>query len=89
MSNLSHDEILEKVCTLAANQAAITRAEVGRESNFVQDLNFDSLDQVEFIMEVEDEFGINVPDGDAEKVKRIRDAVDLILRFTNEAQQPA
>jgi acyl carrier protein len=89
MLSPSREEILEKVCMLAAEQAVVSRAEVGPESHFVRDLNYDSLAQVEFIIELEDAFGISVPDEQAETVKTVGDAIELIVAFTSGAPQSA
>ena len=64
---------------LAAAQVNMTRAEVTAECNLYTDLNFDSLDKVDFVMAIEDEFDVTVPDDQAEDVKTVRQAVDLLL----------
>jgi acyl carrier protein len=84
---MSRDEIVEKVCALAAEQVAMSRAEVTPESHFTHDLNYDSLNQVEFTMELEDVFEISIPDEQAEKVKTVGDAIELIAEYVNAGQQ--
>ncbi|HOW70893.1 MAG TPA: acyl carrier protein [Phycisphaerae bacterium] len=78
---IDRDKILDRVCSLAAAQANMTRAEVTAECNLFTDLNFDSLDQMEFVMAIEDEFDVSVPDERAENVKTVGQAVDVLLSF--------
>ncbi|MBP7933805.1 MAG: acyl carrier protein [Phycisphaerae bacterium] len=82
---MSRNEILERVCVLAAAQAGMTRAEVTAECHLFNDLNFDSLDKVDFVMAVEDEFDVTVPDEQADQVKTIGQAVDLLVPMVQSA----
>jgi acyl carrier protein len=74
------NEITTKIIKIAADQAGVSIEEVTRETNFVNDLNFDSLDAVEFAMSLEDEFGVTVPDEEMENIKTIDDAVQLVKK---------
>lgn len=75
--------ILERVKKIIANQLGVEEAEVKPESSFVDDLNADSLDLVELVMSLEEEFSsegrrLEIPDEDAEKIKTVQDAIDYI-----------
>lgn len=75
--------ILERVRRIVVNQLGVDEAEVKPESSFVDDLNADSLDLVELVMSLEEEFSsegknIEIPDEDAEKIKTVQDAIDYI-----------
>lgn len=78
MSNVSHtpEEILEKVVKITAEQLGVEAKDISKESNFANDLGADSLDTVELVMALEDEFNIEIPDEDAEKITTIQQAVD-------------
>lgn len=68
----------EKVKKIVAEQLGVNLDEVSLESSFVDDLGADSLDTVELVMALEEEFGIEIPDEDAEKIANVKDAVDYI-----------
>ncbi len=72
-------EIYENVKKLVVSGLKVSPEEVKPESDFTKDLNADSLDVVEFIMSLEDEFNIKIPDEDAEKIKTVQDVVDYIV----------
>lgn len=67
-----------KVKKIIVDQLGVTEEEVKPEASFVDDLGADSLDTVEMVMAFEEEFNIEIPDEDAEKIKTVRDAVDYI-----------
>ncbi|KXG77231.1 Acyl carrier protein [Fervidicola ferrireducens] len=71
-------EVLEKVKKIIADQLGIDEDEVVPEASFIDDLGADSLDIVELIMAFEEEFDLEIPDEDAEKIKTVQDAVDYI-----------
>ena len=75
---MSEQEIKEKVISIVAEQMGVDKAEINRDTNFVNDLNADSLDTVELVMEFEDEFDISIPDEDAEKIQSVGNAIDYI-----------
>ncbi|MFQ6049224.1 MAG: acyl carrier protein [Phycisphaerae bacterium] len=72
------DEVEEKVIKVVSDQMGVDRAEITRETSFINDLNMDSLDTVETVMELEDEFEINIPDEEAEKIQSVGQAIDYI-----------
>lgn len=74
----TRDEIFEKVCSIVSEQMGVDKAEIKPETSFVNDLNADSLDTVELVMELEDEFDMNIPDEEAEKLQTVGAAVDFI-----------
>jgi len=71
-------EIEDKVFQIVSDQMSVDRGELSRETSFVNDLNADSLDTVELVMELEDEFDLNIPDEEAEKLKTVGEAIDYI-----------
>lgn len=68
----------EKVVEIVAEQLGVDRDKITRETSFVQDLGADSLDTVELVMELEEEFDINIPDDAAEKIQTVGQAIDFI-----------
>ncbi|ADG68390.1 acyl carrier protein [Planctopirus limnophila DSM 3776] len=68
----------DKVIAIVSEQLSIAKEDVKLESSFIDDLKADSLDVVELVMEFEDEFGIQIPDEDYEKIKTVGDAVKYI-----------
>ena len=75
---MSKDEILAKVREILVDHLDADPEAVTLEASFQDDLEADSLDLVELIMELEDQFGISIPDEDAESIKTVGDAVDYI-----------
>ena len=72
------EDIETKVIEIVAEQMGVDKAEITRETFFVNDLNADSLDTVELVMEFEDEFELSIPDEEAEKIQTVGQAVDYI-----------
>jgi acyl carrier protein len=68
----------EKVKKIIVEQLGVEAEEVTPEAKFIDDLGADSLDTVELIMALEEEFGIEIPDEDAEKIVTVKDAVEYI-----------
>ena len=68
----------EKVNGIVADQLGVEAEEIKEDSTFVDDLGVDSLDIVELIMRFEDEFGVEIPDEKAEKIKTVNDIVKYI-----------
>jgi acyl carrier protein len=68
----------EKVKEIIAKQLGVNAAEVTLEASFVEDLGADSLDTVELVMAFEETFNIEIPDEDAEKIAKVKDAIEYI-----------
>jgi len=77
-------EIEEKVIQIVSEQLSVDKNEISRETSFVNDLNADSLDTVELVMELEDEFNMTIPDEEAEKLKTVGEAVDYIQKHVSD-----
>jgi len=70
--------VQEKITEIIVEQLGVKPEEVTAEASFVDDLGADSLDTVELVMALEEEFGIEIPDEDAEKIQTVGDAVKYI-----------
>ena len=79
------DDIESKVIEIVADQMGVDKSEITRETSFVNDLNADSLDTVELVMEFEDEFELSIPDEVAEKIQTVGQAVDHIKENSSKA----
>lgn len=86
MSDVDIKAIEEKVTDIIAEQMGADKAEIARETSFVNDLNADSLDTVELVMEFEDEFDMNIPDEEAEKIQTVGAAIDYVAKVMKEKQ---
>ncbi len=75
---MTEQEIEAKVIDIVAEQMGVEKSEISRDTSFVNDLNADSLDTVELVMELEDEFETSIPDEDAEKIQTVGQAIDFI-----------
>jgi len=67
-----------KVKKIISEQLGVPEADVKPEASFVNDLGADSLDTVELVMALEEEFGVEIPDEDAEKISTVQNAIDYI-----------
>ena len=76
--------IEEKIRKIICEQLDVAEKEVVPEASFVDDLGADSLDQVELIMAMEEEFDVSIPDEDAEKIGTVQDALDYIKKASGE-----
>jgi acyl carrier protein len=74
----AHQNIREKVLDIVCEQMGASRDKVTDATSFINDLGADSLDTVELVMEFEDEFDLNIPDEDAEKIQSVGDAIKYI-----------
>ena len=68
----------EKVKQISMEKLGVSEEQVTSEASFIDDLNADSLDIVELVMELEDAFGLEIPDEDAEKLKSVQNAIDYL-----------
>ncbi|SMO78886.1 acyl carrier protein [Balnearium lithotrophicum] len=72
------ENIEEKVKEIIADRLGVDPDEVTPDASFIEDLGADSLDTVELVMALEEEFGIEIPDEDAENIKTVGDAIEYI-----------
>ena len=75
----------EKVKSIIVEQLGVDTNEVTPEASFVDDLGADSLDTVELVMAFEEEFNIQIPDEDAEKIQKVKDAYDYIEKHAQKS----
>ena len=75
---MSEKSIEEKVKDIIVEQLGVTPEQVTPAASFIEDLGADSLDTVELVMAFEEEFGIEIPDEDAEKITRVKEAIEYI-----------
>lgn len=75
--------VFERVQDIVADQLGVEKDKIKPETSFVNDLGADSLDTVELVMELEEEFDINIPDDAAEKIQTVGQAVEYIEANTN------
>ena len=71
-------EVQEKIKQIIVDELGVDEAEVTENARFIEDLGADSLDLVELVMRFEEEFGIEIPDEDAEKIQSVRDAYSYV-----------
>ncbi len=76
-------ELEQKIRNVIAEKLSVDVAKVVDNAKFIEDLGADSLDNVELLMELEDQFGIEISDADAEKILTVKDAIDFITSKKN------
>lgn len=76
---MTKEEILQKISQLIADRFEVARESITASTNIKSDLAADSIDLVEFVLELEDTFGGEIPDDDAEKLETVGDAVDYVF----------
>lgn len=81
---MSKEEIFDKVKEVIINQLGVSEASVTPDATFLEDLGADSLDIVAFMLELEETFGIEIPDEEVEKVEKVKDIVEYIYSNNNE-----
>jgi len=79
--------IEEKVIDIISEQMGTEKSEINRDTSFINDLNADSLDTVELVMEFEDEFDMSIPDEEAEKIQTVGAAIDYIIKVAQSKSQ--
>ncbi|MER3446852.1 MAG: acyl carrier protein [Candidatus Dadabacteria bacterium] len=78
MASLNEQEVVGKVKKMVASQLGKPEEEISLESAFIEDLGADSLDLVELVMAMEDEFGLEISDEDAERIVTVQDVINHI-----------
>src|SRR5262245_3245471 len=81
------EPVADRVKKIIVDQLGVEEELVTPEASFVDDLGADSLDTVELVMALEEEFGIEIPDEDAEKITRVKEAVDYIDKHADKAKK--
>jgi acyl carrier protein len=76
----SRDEVKEKVIQIVCDNLGVNKEQVTDSTSFTEDIGADSLDIVELVMELEEEFEITIPDEEAEKIKTVGEAIDYIMK---------
>ncbi len=77
------EKVEQRIKKIVAEQLGVNETEVNNESSFVDDLGADSLDTVELVMALEEEFECEIPDEQAEKIHTVQQAIDYINSHTN------
>jgi acyl carrier protein len=81
------EPVADRVKKIIVDQLGVEEELVNAEASFVDDLGADSLDTVELVMALEEEFGIEIPDEDAEKITRVKEAVEYIEKHVEKAKR--
>ena len=81
MADVDVQAVEAKVVEIVSEQMGVDKGEITRETSFINDLNADSLDTVELVMEFEDEFDMSIPDEEAEKIQTVGAAIDYIVNI--------
>ncbi len=76
--------VAEEVKKIIVEQLGVDEEEVKPEAKFIEDLGADSLDTVELVMAMEEKFGIDIPDSDAQKIITVQDAIDYVESHLNQ-----
>lgn len=87
MADVDIQAIEAKVIEIVSEQMGVDKAEISRETSFINDLNADSLDTVELVMEFEDEFDMSIPDEEAEKIQTVGAAIDYIVEIVKNQEE--
>jgi acyl carrier protein len=81
VADIDVNAIETKVIEIVSEQMGVDKSEITKETSFINDLNADSLDTVELVMEFEDEFDMSIPDEEAEKIQTVGAAIDYIVNI--------
>jgi len=87
--NLTHEKALKLIVAIVANQLGVRPQEVNGSTDPIKDLGADSLDTVELVMAIEEEFEIEVPDADAERLRTVNDAVEFVMTGKHKKAEPS
>jgi len=74
------NDIQYRVLKIVSDQVGVSESDIKSESSFIEDLGADSLDTVELVMALEEEFSIEIPDEDAEKIKTVQNVIDYVRK---------
>jgi acyl carrier protein len=80
-------QLEEKVKDIIVEELGVERDKLTADASFMEDLGADSLDTVELVMALEEEFGIEIPDEDAEKITRVKEATEYIDKHADKAKK--
>lgn len=80
---MENTDIEQRIKKIVAEQLGVNEADVKNESSFVNDLGADSLDTVELVMALEEEFECEIPDEQAEKINTVQEAIDYVSQHTS------
>jgi acyl carrier protein len=76
---MNKDELFAKIKSIVADKLSISEDQITEEASFIDDLGADSLDTVELVMALEDEFDLDIPDDEAEKLTTVSKAIEYVL----------
>lgn len=79
-AQMTVDEVREKVYNIIVSKMGVSRDQIRDDAKFTDDLGADSLDNVELVMEFENQFGIQIPDEDAQNISTVKNAIDYIMQ---------
>ncbi len=79
---MDRNEILKKIKDIAVEELGVSPEKVTEEARFIEDLGADSIGVMELVMKMEEEFGLQIPDEDIEKLRTVGDVIDYILKKT-------
>ncbi len=83
---MDRNEILKKIKDIAVEELGVSPEKVTEEARFIEDLGADSIGVMELVMKMEEEFGLQIPDEDIEKLRTVDDVIDYILKKLKKTQ---
>ena len=83
---VDREKIKERVIQIVSNNLGVNKEQITESTSFTEDIGADSLDIVELVMELEEEFEITIPDEEAEKIKTVGEAIDYIVKELGKKQ---